>query len=116
MEQTTQTTQTAQVEERVSTFRKILNIVRRFINFFPAVKNFIISVILTVILHYALIRFYVYVCAPSGLFGPFVTFFNMGSPVCVTAWNLSNAIHNHFLKLWSGIVVGSILHTFLGSF
>ena len=83
------------------------------INFFPPIKNFIVTVILTVILHVSVLKFYIYVCAPPGAYGILYTFFNMGNPICVTTWNLAHAIQNHFMKMWSGIVIGSVLSSLI---
>ena len=98
----------------------ILHILRKtwqfcgyMVNFFPPVKNFVMTVIITVILHVSVLKFYGYMCAPPGISGMVYTFFNMGNPICVTTWNLAHAIQNHFMKMWSGIVIGSVLSSFI---
>ena len=54
----------------------------------------------TVLLHWFLVRWYAYYCAPSGVMGPFKTFLTLGSPICHFVNLTQVELAKHYITIW----------------
>ena len=70
-----------------------------------------ITIFLTSLCYWGLLNLYVYICTPMSIWGPFITIFTMGSPVCVTLNKLQMAIVDYYIVIWTSI--GSALVTWI---
>lgn len=62
-------------------------------------------------IHWGLIQFITIYCAPSGIWGPFINLFTIGSPICQLANSIQHKISEHYLVVITS--VGTAITTWI---
>ena len=58
-------------------------------------------VLATATVHWALVQFYAYYCAPWSWAGPFTTLLSLGSPVCHFINYVQFELAKHYITIWT---------------
>ena len=76
-----------------------------------AIKNFIYKLLYIIIgcftitmINWLIVRFVATYCYPSGLFGPVISLFTIGSPICHTLTLLQNRLTEQYVLIITSIV------------
>jgi len=62
----------------------------------------------TVCMHWSLVRWYAYYCAPGGWLGPLKTFLTLGSPMCHFVNLAQVELAKHYITIWIGAAVSIV--------